>query len=235
MVGALAASHHASATYQAPPRARGLEAMNKFDRIRLLRHLGLNTEDSVLIESPSDAERAGAFLSEHDSVSVRTFRPGNGRRGEPHFPIVSHAEFESQCLPLLREGYSLIVARPIDPANALVAGCIIRRNEDYLLELAFGSGTVRRVTHEGKIDQRLSLSGPEDPQATPLHSSALRELATAERRWRQRILLLDVLYEFSVYRHPVGWKNQPTIFWEIEGLDAKDAELEAFYRREVPS
>ncbi len=207
--------------------------VNKFDRIRLLRYLGLNTEDSVLVESRVDLDKHAGFLARLNKRSVRTFlRAGEGR-GEPHFPIVTRAEFESACVPLLDQGYALIIAKPIDPAAATLAGCIVRRSRDFLVEVALGPGTVRRVTHEGCIDRTLELRGPDDPRCGAEIAGALDELTAAERRLADTLLLTNVLYEFSAYRHPVGWRSEPIIFWEIQGLGEQDARLDRFYREVV--
>lgn len=203
--------------------------MNKFERVLLLRHLELNTELSVLIESANDLRAEAAFLARLDRYSVRTFRREAYEVGEPHFPIVSKAEFESSCLPLLEQGYSLMVAEPVDPADALLAGAILRDGEKFVVEAAVGPGTVRRVTHQGLIDIRLEARRPSEA-ANPWIQQALDELLAAEDRWRPQVDLRDVLYEFSVYRVPIGWRRERVIFWEIRGLDGHDAELDRFYR-----
>lgn len=208
--------------------------MHKYERIVLLRHLGLNTEVSVLIESPTDLEKHHSFLAPLERMSVRTFSK-KGTRQEPHFAIVERAEFQRACLPLLDQGYSLIVATPIDPADAQLAGCILRRPQDFVVEVALGPGTVRRVTHDGKIDLQVELSGPHDPRCQPEVRPALAELAEVERRWGRKLPLVDVLYEFSVYSHPVGWKSERVIFWEVTGLGEQNGKLERFYREVVAS
>ena len=207
--------------------------VNKFDRIRLVRYLGLNTEESVLVESRTDLDKHAGFLARLDKYSVRTFLRRRESRGDPHFPIVTQGELQSACVPLLDQGYSLIVANPIDPADAALAGCIVRHSSDFLVEVALGPGTVRRVTHKGSIDRTLELSGPEDPRCGPQIAEALRALTAAESHWASRIQLTDVLYEFSAYRHPVGWKNEQIIFWEIRGLGGRDTELDRFFREVV--
>ncbi len=210
-------------------------AVNKFERIRLVRYLGLNTEDSVLVESPADLDKHASFLSRLDKFSVRTFLPAADVHGAPHFPIVTRAEFESTCLPLLAQNYSLIVAEPIDPADASLAGCIERHSGGFLVEVALGPGTVRRVTKEGKIDQSLELSGADDPRCRPEIAQALRELTKAERHLASELLRTGVLYEFSAYNHPVGLKAEQIIFWEIQGLGEQGARLDRFCREVVAS
>ena len=207
--------------------------LNKFERIRLVRYLGLNTEDSVLVESEADLERHAVFLANCERYSVRTFRPGLDTPYEPHFPIVSADEFELDCLPLLDRGYSLIVANGIDPVEALVAGCIWTRARDYLIEAAIGPGTVRRVTHLGEIDLSVRVSGSMHMAAPPEIRGALSMLEETEHTWATDVDLKDVLYEFSVYRSPVGWAQDQVIFWEIRGLDRQDSVLERFYRKAV--
>lgn len=207
--------------------------LNKFERIRLVRYLELNTEQSVLVEDRADLQEHAKFLDRLDRRSVRTYLRAEETYNGPHFPIVSRSEFESNCLRLLDDGYSLIVAEPIDPADALLAGCIIRRLGEFNIEVAMGPGTVRRVTHEGRVDKALTLSGPDDPECTPEIGRVLNALLAAEERWRNDIALTDILYEFSVYRHPIGWKSEPAIFWEMRGLEEQDLTLERWYREVI--
>lgn len=209
--------------------------VNKFERIRLVRHLGLNTEDSVLVESRPDLDKHSHFLAGLNRCSVRTFPRASAGHSKPHFPIVTRAEFQSSCVPLLDQGYSLIVAKPIDPTDATLAGRIVRRPSDFLVEVALGPGTTRRVTHEGRIDQALELSGPDDPRCGTEIAQALNALTAAERRWANKLQLTDVQYEFSAYRRPVGWKDEHIIFWEIHGLGKQDEHLDRFYREVEPS
>lgn len=213
------------------PAARRSTTVNKFERIHLVRLLGLNTEESVLVERAADLSRHADFFRGVSHVSVRTFRPSLDAPYEPHFPFISWREFELQCLPLLDQGYSLIVAKGINPNDAQLAGCILRRRDDFVIEVALGPGTVRRVTHGNQIDLRSVARVASDPGLTQELRAPLELLANAERHWRNELDLRDVLYEFSVYSVAVGWRSEPVIFWEIRGLDSQDTKLEAFYRR----
>lgn len=214
-------------------RNRGAEVMNKFERVRLLRHLGVNTENSVLLQSLADIDREAEFLSRFDRYSVRTFQREVDRMGEPHFPVVSRAEFETSCLPLLSQGYCLMVAEPVDPGDALFAGSLVRSADGFLVEVASGPWTVRRVTHDEQIDVRLEVHHPRDIEDPVEIRDALLKIAALESRWRSDLILTDVVYEFSVYRLPVGWKRERSIFWEILGLGGRDAELGRFFRQVV--
>jgi hypothetical protein len=213
------------------PGTRRSTAVNKFQRIHLVRLLGLNTEDSVLVEQPADLSLHVDFFHGTSHVSVRTFRPTQDAPYEPHFPFVSWPEFDAQCLPLLDQGYSLIVAKGIDPNDAELAGCILRRRDDFVIEVALGPGTVRRVTHGNKIDLRAVVKAADDPQLAEGLRTPLQLLVSTERRWKHDVDLRDVLYEFSVYKMPVGWRSERVIFWEIRGLYTPDSKLERFYRR----
>ncbi len=217
---------------RAPGRGAGV-AMNKFERVRLLRHLGLNTENSVLLQSLADVDREASFLSRFDHYSVRTFQRDVDRMGEPHFPFVSKAEFDASCLPLLSEGYCLMVAEPVDPSDALFAGALLRSADGFLVEVATGPGTVRRVTHDGQIDVQLGVRDPREIEDPVDIRDALLKITALEFRWRSDLILTDVVYEFSVYRVPVGWKRQRSIFWEIRGLEGRDTELGRFFRHVV--
>ena len=207
--------------------------MNKFERIRLLEFLGLNTEVSVLVEDIVDLKKHSAFLGRLDSMSVRTFAASAEPTFEPHFPIVSQPEFEATCLPLLDQGLSLIVAEPIDPVDAVLAGCVAHERQGFVIEVALGPGTVRRVTRDGRVDRAWRVSSPNDLAADPEIGSVLEKVVAVEQTWSQDISLVPVLYEMSIYKNAVGTRREHIIFWEIQGLDGHDSELERFYREVV--
>lgn len=192
--------------------------MNKFERIQLLKTLGMNTEDSVLIASELDHEKHAAFLQRFSTYSVRTFRDEAYGRSHPHFPIIERAEFE-MCYPsLLSQGLKLIIAAPIDPKDAELAGCLSYAEGRVLAEVALGPGTVRRVTGEGKIDLRVT-------SERAGHSVGDHRLDAAIVEVRKAVAMLDrsdasgipddVLFEFSWYRGCVGLLRERLIFWEL--------------------
>lgn len=205
--------------------------MNKFKRIQLVRLLGLNTEESVLVEREEDWERQRGLFEGEDRLSIRTFRPGQLRDfGSPHFPIIESAGFDTMRERLLRAGLSLIVGRAIDPVDAEVAGTLLYEPERIVAEVAFGPGTVRRVTHEGRVDARITFeSGVEGTPDLRIR----RATAEAKRAVRGLGDLLDarlpqwLLFEFSWYSVPVGHQHSKLIFWEVLGPEEWESHTES--------
>ena len=206
-----------------------MHGLTKYERIQLVRRLGLNTEVNVLIASEADWERNRAFLSGHSMYSVRTFRTPRWSGPEPHFAIMEVSELQAQYRHLLANGLSLIVAEPVDPADAELAGCLMVQADHFLAEVAFGPGTVRRVTHDGDIDRIVSISA-----TNPSGDSRLDEAVREARQALRAIVhipfyeLQGLIFEFSWYRVPVGWQQKQLIFWEVAGSVAQEALLERF-------
>ncbi len=191
--------------------------MNKFDRIQILKVLGLNTEESILISSVEDWCNSEEFLNRYEEYSVRTFRGPRYGQSAPHFPIVSREELEADYKSLLEKGLKLIVAAPIDPKDAEMAGCLIYNAGVVSAEVALGPGTVRRVTSEGRVDLRAK-SEEEEATGDPHLDAAMSEVRGAVRIIESRLPdgnLDGLLFEFSWYSMPVGWKSERLIFWEL--------------------
>ena len=129
--------------------------MDKFQRIQVLKRLGLNTEESILIRSMTDWESNAEFLQKFSRYSVRTFRGEGYGETHPFFPIISREELHRRYEELITDGFRLIVATPIDPAEAELAGCLLYDSNQIVAEVALGPGTVRRVTQENMIDLRV--------------------------------------------------------------------------------
>ncbi len=201
--------------------------LTKFERIRLVRALGLNTEDDILITSERDWQCRQDWLSRHDRFTVRTFRETIERTGiEPYFAVIGRDEFEPHRKKFLAEGWKLIIAEPVDPVDALLAGTILRDGDATEIDIVRGSGSVtRQVTHDGRIDAHVVVRIGE-LTGDPLLDEALDEIRKTERRWPQLDVLRNVIYEFSYYNVEVGYKREHAIFWEITGYDRMDPGLD---------
>ncbi len=199
-----------------------MKSLTKFERIRLLRQLGLNTQDDILVRSVEDWTRQQNWLQRFDSYTVRTFRPGPVLGREPYFAVISRSEFEAHWRDLLGQGWALVIAAGVDPKDALLAGTILRQNEVTEVDIVRGSGSVvRQVTHDGQIDSHFTIQ-EEGLTGNPLIDEALGKVRETERRWVRIDALRRVVYEFSYYRTKVGYKGEDVIFWEITGFNKMD-------------
>lgn len=184
--------------------------MNKYQKIRILKDLDLNTEDSVLISDVKDK------CPYKGKISIRTqWRDEQRQDKTPHVPICDSSEFGMYKKEFLAAGLELIVSEGIDPKDAALAGCIMRNENNYVVEIAMGPGTVRRVTHRHLIDARYMASLDHPITHNDLVNSALRKVHDA---YRDGVLAEKFIFEFSYYNKPVGYKKQNVIFWEYYAI-----------------
>jgi hypothetical protein len=197
--------------------------LDKFQRIQLVRALGLNTQEDVLITSEDDWENHQSWLDRFDRYTVRSFHKDPSRTGsDPCFEIIDREEFEKHRSRLLEEGWNLIIAAPVDPADAAFAGAIMRDGEKAIVEISRGPNPiVRQVTHRGQIDDRFVV-GIGESFGDSMVDEALAQIWHLERRLSKLQALRSAIYEFSYYHNPVGHKRQNVIFWEITGHDRTD-------------
>ena len=189
----------------------------------------MNTEDSVLVSNSGDWERHRGFLHQFEKYSVRTFRDKAYGRSNPHFPIISREELVDRYSKLLSEGLKLIVASPIDPQDAELAGALLYDAGVVSAEVALGAGTVRRVTGDGKIDVSVKTERRGQSVGDYRIDAAVREVRRAVELIRASLSIAAIdylLFEFSWYRVPVGCQNERLIFWELATSASQEDALE---------
>jgi len=192
--------------------------MNKYERIKLVRDLGLNTEDNMLVTPATNINDLITFILQLDEVSVRVFDPDHDGRLTPHYPIVKIAELKKTLEKIFINDFYAIVAKPIDPQFAELAGCIwketdLMNHKSFTIELAKGPCTVRKVTHDGIVDYRFYYP---------------RQEITDERILKMIKTIRDIPYdnctfEMSYYSIPVGYQNDNVIVWDITGDGTRDS------------
>lgn len=184
-----------------------MSKLNKFEQILLVKRLGLNTEDSVLVKSIDDFSWLWEFVDNEPAISLRTMHPSDNHVKTPHYPFVLKQDAERRIREVLDLGFYGIVARPIDPKDTLFAGAaLIEDSFKICLELANGPCTVRRVTHEGFIDYRINY-----PEQIP-ERREMREMIAELKKVPFRACVVELSY----YRIPVGYKHEHVIIWGIE-------------------
>ena len=185
---------------------------NKFQRVQLPRKFGLNAENSVLITSMKEL-RISDFVSQRNSFSVRTFWeearwPAWLNATAPHLVTVTKKQLYKKAPELFKNELSLIVADKIDPKDCGFRGCIlIQEQGTAVMEIANGPGTVRTVTNEGKIDETIIYAVGQKINCGNKHDLCVWHCRRTELR--------NVIFEFSYYNVPVGWKQEKFICWEI--------------------
>lgn len=209
--------------------------LTKIDKILLVRRLRLNTETNIVIQSHSHSEllKLHNFIKLHDidEVSIRT-QAADGSRNTPHYPIVKAEDAFEVVTDLIIKGYYAIVATPINPKDAVLAGAVLKEGPIFTIELAIGPHTVRRVTHEGLIDitAKYDIRSKEIyncNKINPYYIVAITEILNECKK----IPLRECIAEVSYYRKEVGYLNKNVIIWDIDssGTQESTMELESFY------
>lgn len=176
---------------------------NKYERIQFVRDLGFNTEENILIKPTDLSNNYRKFLNDLEKCSLRSFREEFEDFNSPAHPILTKKEAYSIIPKIRKQGYNIILAKPIDPKDCLFAGAVYKTSKNIVTEIADGPGTVRRVTRDGKIDRSYSAYETDDKKL----NKCLAEFKNCH--------LENVIFEFSYYKIPVGYKKQNFIVWEI--------------------
>jgi len=190
--------------------------LNKYERIEKVRLLGLNTEENILVKPDSKSIIYQTFLKDLDKCSIRTFR--NDEHNVPHYPILTKEEALNIIPILQKQEYNCIVATPIDPKDCEFAGACLKTIDELIIEIADGPGTVRRVTHESKIDRSYTI---------PIYSIQ----KTSDLKVNQciakfkNVYLNNIIFEFSWYKIPVGYNYENFICWEVTDDGTKKSGL----------
>ena len=185
--------------------------LNKWERIQLVKQLGLNTENSILI-CGAITKLQQQFMEKYGYYSIRTFTL-NENCFHPHLPVVSRENLEFELEKLLSANFSCIVAEGIDPQFCELAGCGYKKGRSVTLEIAFGAGTVRRVTHSHEINLTVQ---------TGVFDALPGDYRLVQAIQKMRAAKIDnCIFEFSYYGIPAGHKHENLIFWEITGADSK--------------
>ena len=184
---------------------------NKFERVRLPQYAGINAENSVLVRSVREL-KTSEFVKKRDEFSVRTFYRDDRKdfglnKKAPHLCTTTKTNLFRRAPGLFEEGLWLIVADQVDSKDCECRGTIWVMNSGVtLVEIAYGPGTVRTVTNDGEVDERHMLEKSE------LSLNKNLNYCVAQCRSTE---LRAVIFEFSYYKIPIGWKNEKFICWEI--------------------
>ena len=215
--------------------------MNKYQKIELVRLMGFNTEENILISlwEEYDQKKFNDFVTAHNisDVSIRTMITTETRdKTTPHFPIIDINGAKEIIKRLISEHFLCIVATPIDPKNALIAGAAVKseKKNSIVFDIACGPGTVRRVTRDGIID--IFCEYNQEHKVAMIKgnkgiSKTFIEIVTAVVKEISKIPIKNCSIEFSYYSHPVGYKKENIIIWDInsDGSDESLREIEEYY------
>jgi len=215
--------------------------MNKYQKIELVRLMGFNTEDNILVSlwEQYDQDKFNNFVIAHNisDVSIRTMATTQTKdKKTPHFPLIDINGAKEIIPRMLNDHFICIVATPIDPKDAMIAGAAVKseKKNSIVFDIACGPGTVRRVTHEGIID--IFCEYNQEHKVAMIKgnkgvSKTFVEIVTSTINEVAKIPIKNCSIEFSYYNHPVGYKKENIIIWDIDGDGSSESieEIEDTY------
>ena len=188
--------------------------MTKFERIQMVKALGLNTEDCILVTDASQLKH-NAFIDQYDEFSIRTqWADGNEQRPTPHVEVISKEKLVRTSTQLLKSGLHLLIKDCIDSKDGLFCGAALKRKNVITFEIAVGPVTVRTVTHKGIIDIQVEMTSAYNCRDFSSYWPPLLALQYMYNNMAS-VPIDNVIFEFSWYKYSIGWKNERFICWEI--------------------
>jgi len=196
---------------------------SKIGSILKLMSLNLNTPDIIVLSSREEIYNIMKFkFNGWERVSIRT----DNKEGKevykkwdlPFFPNKLPGEASRilgiELLPLIDEKIDIIVAKGINPGDALMSGKYMRGDAE-VVEYIIGPSTVRDV--DKGIPNSWDFYGERMPHdllhlqlPISFQYSLFHAIEQTDRGFRSPYIL-----EFSVYPYGVGKLDKPLIFWEV--------------------
>lgn len=192
---------------------------SKGESLEYIKMKGYNTPDFRIVKEKNELLKV---LEEFDAwdrknkVSIRTYRNTNSFN-EPFYP---NKEIDKGLIIKLGmhldDGYTLIVARGVDPEGTLFKGNLMiypsfsMRRFDFTIECTPGYGTVRDLETSKEI---LKFDNLQD--AMNKMGYQIQKIFLAAKDMYQDLNCIPLIIEWSIYEHPVGLKKKDIIYWEV--------------------
>jgi hypothetical protein len=217
--------------------------MNKYEKIRHLQDIGLNTTKLFLIGKGDESRwnEAVAFINENNGASIRTFAEDEAIL-TPHKP---NLEKDPAILAAreLMQGYNVILTERVNPSFAIASGKANITKADGQMrskmsfELSMGPGAVVRdvdkkapseiLRFEIEIAIQIDEIAPsfydrvfklKDGSDWHFDSDSLEKFCDGIKEACIQMVstkMVDHCFELSIYSKNIGVKNRPVIFWEV--------------------
>ena len=186
--------------------------MSKGESLDFLKNMGFNTIDYQICRKEAEVvDFLKARKMDRVGFSIRTQKDGEDNKSNFKYPfylgIKNEEQFAKISGELLKEGYTLIVSKTLDPEETVCKGtAVINSPENVLVEYITGPGTVRQLEEETPSQSNLYIF---DSVRSP---AWLREIFffMVEKLCKENIIV-----EWSYYPYPVGLLKQQLILWEL--------------------
>lgn len=191
--------------------------MNKFERVQFLKKHGLNVVSYRLVKNKVEFHKLLEELGEDSRINIRTFMEKAESYGRPMYLKLNKEKAFAQGLKLLDFGFTLMLGmvdnNACDPKDCIISGTCLKKKDTYILEVTLGPGTVRRVTHGVKIDQKFII-----PRGIPHTNEIIDQVITNAEDFP----LENIILEWGYYFTQVGYKGENLIFFDFTKLQEEE-------------
>ena len=182
--------------------------LSRFERVNFLKEYGINTAVYSLLPRDSLNEVIEEVLRLYGKISYRCQSPTGGLDfGYPRAIGLNHDQAYRDIVNHVTH-YDVMVAETIDIEYVTYNGNIAFCDNEIIVEVLYGSGTLDKLTREGHIDQRWQVK-----------RNDFREIGLPEVRKTIKDLFrfpfTDIVVECSFFCKPVGNFGQSYIAWEV--------------------
>lgn len=187
---------------------RELDIEGKFEKIKLLQRYYINTVKYYYFKKNSDISDI-EDICEFENISLRTQSP----RKEMDVWLPKWINVDKKkginILPDVLKKYDVLIAEAINPETTIKCGNIAVLDECIIIEIAYGSGTVDKITSKGLIDKRwITTISTYYKDIEDLDILSVVESIV-------NLPYINVIIEFSCYDENVGIYNQRYVVWDI--------------------
>lgn len=193
---------------------------NKANAIITLKANGFNTPVFNIINKFTPIEEWKNWMEGKEPIHIRTSDISD-TFNLPFYHSLSTKESYPKIIDLLNQDYTVIIGGYIMPSDTISAGTVylVTNGNDIVakIDLARGSVTTRKVTHEGIIDLSTnikisSINGISVPSSIEnIANNIVYDLGKIPKLHR----FINHLFEVSYCNRPMGTLVKEPIYWDV--------------------
>lgn len=191
-----------------PLQKRELDIAGKFEKIMLLQRYHINTVKYYYFKINSDISDI-EDICQFENISIRTQSPR--KEMDVWLPKWINVDKERgiNILSDALKKYNVLIAEAINPEKTIKCGNVAVLDEYIIIEIAYGSGIVDKITSRGIVDKRwITTISTYYKDIEDLDILSVVESIV-------NLPYINVIIEFSCYNDNVGIYNQRYVVWDI--------------------
>lgn len=191
-----------------PLQKRELDIAGKFEKIMLLQRYHINTVKYYYFKINSDISDI-EDICQFENISIRTQSPR--KKMDVWLPKWINVDKERgiNILSDALKKYNVLIAEAINPEKTIKCGNVAVLDEYIIIEIAYGSGIVDKITSRGIVDKQwITTISTYYKDIEDLDILSVVESIV-------NLPYINVIIEFSCYNDNVGIYNQRYVVWDI--------------------